>query len=473
MRPSLTQSLSTEEIRRYLRLIACATIVVAPFPAVAQTAAPQASSEARAANPAFEASRQAFEALPEGDRKAIQDALVWVGAYSSTTGGVFGARTYEGIVAYQQRINETADGILTGKTLARLKAEGVKSRDAAGFDIVRDNRTGVDIGVPTRILPRQGVNPNGGSRWQSVDEKITLDTRRIATEESDLQSHYQRNIAIQTPGRKVTYKIIRPDFFVLTGETQTGKFYMRYASGPDGLRGFSLGYDKSTAASFDRVVIAIANSFTAFPEAAPSSLPAAARDVGAVRELADSSQTSSGFRVGPRQIVTLASCPDPVVNGVKARLVKQEGSLALVETGDTTVLNPLSLRAGPLPAGANVVIIAQNAAMGGSVVSTGIADGEGHFTAPLQTGAGGGLIFDRGGALVGIVATPSSVPRSISGVLVPSRYMITAVNDVQRFTGGDALLLTESSANDAVRSTGEIAATASRRVVGVSCNQAR
>ena len=67
------------------------------------------------------------------------------------------------------------------------------------------------------------------------------------------------------PGRKITYKLLRPDFFVVTGETATGRFYRRLAAGPDGLRGFSIGYDKALAADLDRLVIAIAASFEPFP----------------------------------------------------------------------------------------------------------------------------------------------------------------------------------------------------------------
>ena len=60
--------------------------------------------------------------------------------------------------------------------------------------------------------------------------------------------------------------MLRPDFFVVAGETAGGKFYTRYGSGPGGLRGFSIGYDKAVAPQFDRLVVAIANSFTPFPE---------------------------------------------------------------------------------------------------------------------------------------------------------------------------------------------------------------
>src|SRR3712207_7789826 len=41
-------------------------------------------------------------------------------------------------------------------------------------------------------------------------------------------------------GRNVTYKVLRPDFFVIAGETPTGKFYTRYSGGEAGIRGFSI-----------------------------------------------------------------------------------------------------------------------------------------------------------------------------------------------------------------------------------------
>ncbi len=68
------------------------------------------------------------------------------------------------------------------------------------------------------------------------------------------------------PGRKVTYKLKKPDFIVITAETAGGRSYIRYAEGPQGIRGFTLGYDRALAGSVERLVIAVANSFMPFPE---------------------------------------------------------------------------------------------------------------------------------------------------------------------------------------------------------------
>ena len=56
--------------------------------------------------------RTAFEALPENDRKIIQDALIWTGNYSGVADGVFGRQTFEAVSAYQQSQRMPPTGIL-------------------------------------------------------------------------------------------------------------------------------------------------------------------------------------------------------------------------------------------------------------------------------------------------------------------------------------------------------------------------
>ena len=51
------------------------------------------------ADPAFEAAKATFEALPEADRKAVQDALVWTGDFNAVVSGAFGRRTFEALNA--------------------------------------------------------------------------------------------------------------------------------------------------------------------------------------------------------------------------------------------------------------------------------------------------------------------------------------------------------------------------------------
>src|SRR5690606_10240099 len=122
------------------------------FPALAQQPA---------ASEALDAARAAFEALPEADRKAIQDALVWTGDYNGTLDGAFGKRSFDAIRAFETRSRLTADGILTPAERDALLAAAQRQRDAAGFAVIDDRRTGIRIGVPQKVLADRSETPDG------------------------------------------------------------------------------------------------------------------------------------------------------------------------------------------------------------------------------------------------------------------------------------------------------------------------
>src|SRR5271170_5119640 len=58
--------------------------------------APAPALDARA-----DAQKTAFLAMPEADRKAVQDALGWLGLYNGVVDGGWGKRTRDSILAYQ------------------------------------------------------------------------------------------------------------------------------------------------------------------------------------------------------------------------------------------------------------------------------------------------------------------------------------------------------------------------------------
>lgn len=483
---------STGMMTLFAGVMSATVIVLSGTNTLAQTPAPAPVS---AEDPMLAASRQAFEALPETERKAIQDALTWAGVYNATSGGTFGRQTYNGINAYQKSAGLPVNGILSADNLAKLKAAAAAKKNAAGFRVVRDARSGVEIGVPLTLLPKnQGNNAFGGNRWQSNDGKITLDTRTQPGGVEEFQALYERNTQ-SSPARKVTYKLQRPDFFVVTGETATGEFYVRYALGTEGVRGFTLAYDKSAKADFNRVMIAIANSFTPFPAAdapapagtdAPSAAqsPSAASNAKPVAEKpaapaeavpaaqaapVDVAKVSTGIRVGPRQIVTAGlACKNPVIAGSTAKIVKQNGDLSLLEVASDKAVVALPVRTGPVPEGANLVVVAWDAPSRSAGVVSGQSGGRENVTAALQPGGQGGLVFDRSGAVVGVIGAAKSPLRVISGVATAATYPVIAATSVQELIGGNGGFAGEPDQTTA-QSTGAIAADASARIVDITC----
>jgi hypothetical protein len=301
--------------------------------------------------------------------------------------------------------------------------------------------------VPDKLLPKREGNGVGGTRWQSADGRITLDTRAQGGGEADLAALYERNLAIQTPGRQVTYKVQRPDFFVVAGETGTGKFYTRAAVGPAGIRGFSVGYDKGSAKELDRLIVAIANSFDPFPGGPPAVAtvptlplrPPAVEPARPERPAQPIGPIATGLAIAPRRILTGAaveSCPDLRMAGAPARLARTGGptGLAVLETDAVRTGAPVALRSVPLQAGEELVILAYagGAAATDVVVIPGESGPAGRLVAPLQPGAAGAPVLDRSGALVGLVGPMPAARRVVAGVVPPASHPIVAAEALEQ-----------------------------------------
>ena len=440
------------------------------FLALAAASAPQAQGQAASApSPSsaaeMEAARRNFEALPEARRGEIQDALVWTGDYNGAVDGSFGRQTRDAIAAYQRRVKLSPTGILDAKAAAELLSAAAKARSAAGFALVDDARTGLRIGIPEKLLPKRDVNSNGGGRWQSADERITLDTRSLKPGEATLQSLYDRNLAIQTPGRRVTYKLMRPDFFVISGETPTGKFYSRYATENDEIRSFSIGYDKALAADFERIVVAIANSFAPFPASRPTvaaaPMPAAPSD----RRL-----VGNGVALGPGRIATaagvLSSCREVRVLGRKpSRVLPGAESIAVLEFEPALPLAATSLRASAAAEGTQATVLAFVSEEGTLRLSAMPAriEGGGRLAAALQRGAGGAPIFDRTGALIGLAGPLGDRQGMIAGIVPAMSHPFVDASRLAVPAGSQ-----EPGAPPS-RSTGDIVAAMRNAVVAITC----
>src|SRR5215213_4284951 len=360
-------------------------------------AAPPPNPRTVAPDPAVEAARAALAALPESERKALQDALVWVGDYNGMADGNFGRQTYDALLAFQRRRKGSPHGILDTAARAELRAAGQQARERVGFEIVDDERSGVRIGVPGRLLTKRDLNQSGGTRWQSAD-----------------------------------YKVIRPDFFVIAGETPTGKFHTRYAAKDGILRGFSIGYDKSLSPEADRIVAAIANNFTPF-SAQPAEAPAAIATPAPIAEPSTAPPDGllgTALVIGPHRAITMGieGCANLRAAGLKPRQVRTAERLTLMEFAEA--LRPASLHVGSDSTGPDMSLLVVAYARQGSkdelVVAPALAQPDGTISAPLQPGAAGAPVVDRSGALRGLVQHGPVGRRTVAGIVPPARYHLYA-----------------------------------------------
>lgn len=382
----------------------------------------------------------AFDALSEADRKATQDALIWTGDYQGVVDGAFGRRSREAFLAFDRKNSPAADGLPTPSKLKALFAAAARARQAAGFVVVSDP-TGARIGVPKALLPQATRTP-GASRYASKDGRVTLDLAAIDSPDMDLPRLFDR-LKTESPTRRVSYKLARPDFVVVAGETQGRKFYTRFGAGRDAqgrptLRGFSF-YAPADRPDLDRLSIAIANSFEPFPGSASAPEPPTRGDPPA----ASGAQTSAPVQPPPPTLAATAislgagkylaalpaDCAVATLADAPARIAARgKDGLALLEgaTRPAALLSPAA--SAPGAAALAVGFFAPQSGPAALLVASGRIDAAGALVAGLQPGMAGAPAFDRDGRFLGL-ARPFSASRMVAGVAPAAPHVLISAQD--------------------------------------------
>ncbi|HEY1944626.1 MAG TPA: peptidoglycan-binding domain-containing protein [Roseiarcus sp.] len=442
-------------------------LLLAPYEALAENAAltPAPSADART-----DAQKAAFLAMPDADRKAVQDALGWLGLYTGAVDGAWGKRTRDSILAYQASQSAPADGVVAASQLAAMRAAARKARAAVGFEIVDERRSGVRIGAPLKILPKIAM-VGGDATIEAPDGSVALTMQARAGDQPTLAALYAK-LNAESNGRKVTYKAIKADdFFVVAGEDGARKFYTRFAKSPpdwaDGpsLRGFTFSYPKDQAGDLDKVALAIANSFEPF-SSSPSSLDTAAaraasaltwRDIVKPAPMNEAAAPSSpnpvaaapppapatlatGLVVGPGQAVTAAApadCATVTVDGKPAKILRADAASGLALVGGDFSANGAPPRIGVASGDLVALSISDDAGAAKPTLAATPATlaGPDMVVAALAKSAAGAPLFDRKGGLAALVAPIRSEPSRVAGVALAQPHPAIGSDAVARFLG--------------------------------------
>ena len=411
---------------------------------------------------AMTARKAAFLALPEATRKAVQEALVWLGLYVGVNDGEFGKRTHDAILAFQGNVKAPADGALSPPLLNALLAAGQKARDAVGFQVVSDPKTGAKIGAPLKLL-----NARGGARLGFASNA-----------DPDLGALYAR-LSAMTPTRKIAYKAMKPDaFLVVSGQEGPVKFYTRFDKNPTAtppIRGFTFTYPASQTATLDRVAIAIANSFEPFPEshAAPATNAgantAASPASNAVPPPAAPSPAATALVIAPGKALTALKedeCPNPTVGGKPVRIERTDAATGLAILAGDFASNGEAPHLGS-PSQDLVILGFSGPRLAASPASFVSGEARPIVTAALDKGAGGAPAFGRTGALVGLVAPIAGEPKRVAGVALAGPHALIGQEALRAFLGVDE----SASEQGAPLSGGDIAAREKTALVAVFCQK--
>jgi putative peptidoglycan binding protein len=449
-----------------------AALIAALAASAADRAAFAESPPPPAADARADAQKSAFLAMPEADRKGVQDALGWLGLYNGAVDGGWGKRTRDSLLAYQSGAGATPDGVVTAGQLAALKEAAGRARALVGFEVVEERRSGVRIGAPLKLLAKI-VMVDGDATIETTDGEVTLAIAARTGDQASLSGLYAK-LTAETSSRKLTYKAMKTDeFFVAAGEAAGRKFYSRFAKSPADwpggpvLRGFTFAYPKDKAGDLDKVALAIANSFEPFGPSG-SRLDTAARESSNI-DWRDIVRTASGggasppapaagqpaapraptliatgLVVAPGEALTAlaaADCADPTVDGKPAKSLRRDAATGLTllagEFGATA-------RAPDFGAGSSELVVLSfttGAAPDKPKLEASPAplapavDGPPAIVAPLTKSASGAPAFNRNGGLEGLVAPVGGEPARIAGVALAAPHALIDREAIERFLG--------------------------------------
>ena len=346
--------------------------------------------------------------------------------------------------------------------LKALIAAAANARDAVGFKVISDPKTGAKVGAPAKLL-----GPRGGTKLDFA-----------SSPDPDLGALFAR-LSAATPTRKVAYKAMKPDeFFVVSGQEGPQNFYTRFekneAANPP-IRGFTFAYPATQAAELERIAIAIANSFEAFPAPggpakAPGVSAAAAPQApgsSAIPPAASLAPSATALIVAPGEALTALKaedCPNPTVGGKPVRFQRTDSATGLTMIAGDFASKVEAPRFGALAPDLVVLGFAGTRAAASSASLAGDA-ARPVVVASVETSAGGGPVFDRRGALVGLIAPIGAAPKRIAGVALAAPHAVIAPDAVRAFLGGG-----ESARADAgPLSAGDIVAREKDALLAVYC----
>lgn len=377
--------------------------------------------------------------IPFSERMKIQAALLWSGDYAGATNGEDPLLT--AIKNYQKRIKSKVTGVLTPSERANLIVAARSHEQEFGWSVVVDPVTGIRIGLPTKLVPN-ARDAARGTRWSSAYGEVQVETFRIKDPNLTLAALFEQQK--KTPAtRKIEHSVLNDDNFFVSGMQGLKKFSVRAKMRDGEVRGFTLLFDQMMETIVAPVMVAMASSFSPFPE---RSAPFAA--------LAKSVEYGNGLVVSSHgHIITdrrlTEGCQVIVADdlGDADRVAEdKDNGLALLRIYGRRKLTPLALvRDAPRTGDVTLVGIPDPKAQGGAKklteIKARITDGAAiELRQPVpMAGFSGAAALDGQGRFVGMTEMRSFVLASTEPTAPPVRLIgAAAIRDFVAAHGVDA-----------------------------------
>jgi S1-C subfamily serine protease len=318
-----TQPLEAESAQ-----IAAAETAEAAEPAPEETAAPVQPEET------LPEARRSEAQLDRAAREALQIALEWFGFYDAGIDAAFGPGTRAGMAAWQEDRGFEPTGVLTTRQRAQLLGEYQGELAALGMETVRDERAGIEIGLPMAMVEFAGHNfpfaqfdPVGDSGVQILLISQPGDRNTLF----GLYEIMQTLEIVPLEGDRER----QGDSFLLTGQSDTLRSHTEARLVGGAVKGFTLVWPPERDEQMARVLPMMQQSFTALDGALdPGAVPddaAAEVDMVSGLEVRQPDRVRSGFFIDAQGTVLTTT---EAVAGQCGRILINEAYPAEVSYSD-------------------------------------------------------------------------------------------------------------------------------------------
>ena len=402
-----------------------ATLLVCLFLGTAQTLPVMAD---------YNAARAHFDGLPNDKRISISLGLIATGDFNGLIDFGFTKRYYNAVVAFERRERLTPDGVLEDWEVNRLNQAVSNFYGTLGFEFITHPMAGSKLFVPRQLFEQSKPTVQGYS-FERNDKNLSISFVAYTDSEKSFTDLFETLVRV-TPIRKIAYKRLRSNYFVVSGTFRKRNFYTWMSVVPGGSTGYTISWTDSWQVMGSKLSILLANSFVAIPTDTPSTQPPAERpEQGSASNSPPAppqptSGTGTGFQVsGAGHVLTnfhvAGQCKSTMLRKtgelpVSAELVASDATndLALVKATQALGGTVAVFAGGPLPrAGADIAVFgfprsdvlseSGNIVTGNISALSGFGNDSRHFqiSAPIQPGNSGGPVLDRNGRIIAVVVS--------------------------------------------------------------------
>ena len=437
----------------------------------------------------YDRAKSAFAQFEVETRVEIELLLMATGDYNGLLEEELSRRGFSAIQKFETRNGIYTDGIISSSELETLRREGWAFTESLGLAKRQFARNQAELFVPQRLFTSETPTARGFG-FRHVNDSVSLDITSIPLTEANFRDVFDK-LSAENSRRTISYKLLKPGFFVVSGKFDGKSFYSRFHVNSVGTTGFTFSWSEGVFPAGQRTSVLLSNLFFTEISEHPNTgaIPLPDADSGP-NEAEPKISTGSGFfvssdGVGITNQHVIEDCDTIVLPGYgQALIIKTDPSndLAMIELRNKKRTSFAIVRKEPATLGEPVFAIGfplAGALDNGLNITNGIVSslaGIGNdsrqiqFTAAVQHGNSGGPLLDETGAVIGIVHAKfdDSILYENTGS-VPQNLSYAVRSEILRvFLSTAGKLMTKDSERPK-KSPSEIAAAATKYAFQVIC----